>query len=185
MAKQYSEIDDALRAYILKQRLFFTASATSASRVNVSPRSTDCFRILDRNAVVYLDRTGSGNETAAHLKADGRLTIMFCSFEGPPRILRLYGRGAVMSRASAKYRSLLSEYFGNDEPLGTRQIVTLAVDLVQTSCGFGVPLFDYKGERDALDRWAQSKGPEGLDAYRREKNSKSIDGLPTGLFDEA
>jgi hypothetical protein len=184
MAKQFSEIDDGLRDYILRQHIFFTASAAPSTRVNVSPRSIDAFRVLNQNTVSYLDLTGSGNETAAHLRADGRLTIMFCSFEGPPRILRLYGRGRTLHKTSADYRALLRERYDNKEPLGARQIVVLTVDLVQTSCGFGVPLYEYKGERAALDRWAQNKGEAGLESYQREKNTFSIDGLPTGLFDQ-
>jgi hypothetical protein len=133
--------------------------------------------------VVYLDRTGSGNETAAHLRADGRLTIMFCAFEGAPLILRLYGRGRVLRRGRSEYQSLLTEAFAGAEPLGARQMVQLEIDLVQTSCGFGVPLFDYQAERPTLDRWTEAKG-DGIDAYRREKNRFSIDGLPTGLFDD-
>jgi hypothetical protein len=161
----------------------FTASAAAGARINLSPRSTDLFRVLDGNAVAYLDRTGSGNETAAHLRADGRLTIMFCAFDGPPLILRLYGRGVVLLHGTPAYDALLASDFDGHEPLGARQIVRLDVDLVQTSCGFGVPLFDYKAERPNMERWAQAKGAEGLIAYRRENNATSLDGLPSGMFD--
>src|SRR5215213_9360319 len=123
MAKQFPSIDNTLRDFIARQRIFFAASAAEGSRVNVSPRSTDLLRVLDPNAVVYLDRTGSGNETAAHLKADGRLTIMFCAFEGPPSILRLYGRGEVLHRDGDAYRRLLDEVFGGSQPIGARQMV--------------------------------------------------------------
>ena len=135
--------------------------------------------------VAWLDKTGSGAETSAHLKANGRLTLMFCAFDGQPNILRLYGRGETLSRGSEAYREALENAFGGVEPAGARQIVRLRVDRVQTSCGFGVPLFDYRGERPSLDNWARSKGEEGLEAYRRNKNAVSIDGLPTGLFDSA
>lgn len=182
MAKQFQRIEDAHREFITRQRIFFTASAASGARVNISPRSTEAFRVLDANTVAYLDRTGSGNETAAHLRADGRLTIMFCAFEGPPRILRLYGCGRVLHRNSDDYARLLAAEFDGKEPLGARQIVSLAIDIVRTSCGFGVPHFEYRGERPSLDRWSESEGEEGLAAYRREKNTLSIDGLPTGLF---
>lgn len=185
MAKQFAQIGDIHRDFIERQHIFFAASAAAGTRVNVSPRSTNALRVLDPNAVVYLDRTGSGNETAAHLRADGRLTLMFCAFEGPPSILRLYGRGRALKRGSRDYAHLLGAEFGDTEPLGTRQMVRLDVDLVQTSCGFGVPLFAYGGERVAMDRWAQAKGDSGLEAYWREKNTRSIDGLPTGLFDPA
>ena len=184
MAKQYPSISGAHRDFISRQRLFFVASAAPGSRVNVSPRSTDSLRLLGANAVAYLDRTGSGNETAAHIRAGGRVTVMFCAFDGLPSILRLYGHGVVHRRSGETYGRLLDEEFGGEAPLGTRQIVTLDVDLVQTSCGFGVPLFEYRGERAAMDRWAEAKGEAGIDAYWREKNVSSIDGLPTGLFEE-
>lgn len=183
MAKLLPHIDAGCRDFIARQRIFFTASAAAGARVNLSPRGTDAFAVLDDHTVAYLDRTGSGNETAAHLKADGRLTVMFCAFDGPPNILRLYGRGEVLSRGGERYRALLSDAFGGAEPAGARQIVLLRVDRVQTSCGYGVPLFDYRGERPSLDNWARAKGEEGLEAYRRENNAVSIDGLPTGLFE--
>lgn len=181
MAKQFPTIDETHRAFIARQNVFFTASATAASRVNVSPRETACFRVLGERRVAYLDCTGSGSETAAHLRADGRLTLMFCAFQGPPLILRLYGRGCALRRDGADYAALLRSAYEDREPPGARQIVRLDVDLVQTSCGFGVPLFDYRGERETLSRWAASKGEEELDAYRRLKNARSLDGLDTGL----
>ncbi|AKR54720.1 pyridoxamine 5'-phosphate oxidase [Devosia sp. H5989] len=185
MAKQYPDIDGVQSEFISRQKIFFTATATAGSRVNISPRPTDCLRVLSPNRVVYLDLTGSGNETAAHTRVDGRMTIMFCSFEGPPKILRLYGKGRIIAHGSAEYGELLAAHYNNEEPLGARQIASLDIDLVQTSCGFGVPLFDYAGERPTLARWAEAKEKDvGLDAYRREKNQFSIDGLPTGLFEE-
>jgi Pyridoxamine 5'-phosphate oxidase len=183
MAKALSCIDEACREFIARQRIFFAASAAAGARINLSPRGTDLFAVIDEHTVAYLDRTGSGNETAAHLKADGRLTLMFCAFKGPPNILRLYGRGEVLRRGSEAYREVLERAYGKVEPAGARQIVVLHVDRVQTSCGYGTPLFDYRGERPSLDNWARSKGEEGLDAYRRENNLVSIDGLPTGLLD--
>ena len=184
MAKQFALIEDTHRDFIRRQRIFFTASAAAGSRVNVSPRSTDTLRVLGPNSVAYLDRTGSGNETSAHIAAGGRLTMMLCAFDGPPTILRLYGRGRIVHRGSAEYARLLADAFGGDEPLGARQIVILDVDLVQTSCGYGVPLFDYRDERPSLDNWARSKGEAGLVEYRRKNNRHSIDGLPTDLPDE-
>jgi hypothetical protein len=183
MATRYPAIDDKHRRFIERQRVFFTASAAAGTHINCSPRGTDCFRILTANRVVYLDRTGSGNETAAHLKADGRLTIMFCAFEGPPNILRLYGRGRAVHRGTDEYRWLLAEHYDGNEPLGTRQFIVLDVDLVQTSCGYGVPFLEYRGERPSMDNWSEKKGAEGLAAYQREKNVTSMDGLPTGLFE--
>lgn len=183
MAKQFSSIDDRLRDFIARQHIFFTASAAANSRVNVSPRETLCLRIISPNTAIYLDRTGSGNETSAHMKADGRLTIMFCAMQGPPMILRLYGRGRIIHRSSPEYGDLLLTHYAGDEPLGARQIVWLDIDLIQTSCGFGVPLFSYEGERPSLDQWARAKGPDGIEEYWHEKNVLSMDGLPTGLFD--
>ncbi|HEX7776280.1 MAG TPA: pyridoxamine 5'-phosphate oxidase family protein [Parvibaculum sp.] len=184
MAKQFPQIDSAQRDFIERQHIFFTATATAESRVNLSPKGLDGFRIVDERTVVYLDHTGSGNEAAAHLRADGRMTIMFCAFAGAPMILRLYGRGRVLKRGSADYGRFLEAHFGGEEPMGARHMVRLDVDLVQTSCGYGVPLYDYKEERPSLTRWAEAQGPEKLTAYRREKNMRSIDGLDTGL-DEA
>lgn len=183
MAKDYSALTSHHREFIARQHMFFTATAAAGAHINLSPRSTDMFRVLGDNAVVYLDRTGSGNETAAHLKADGRMTIMMCATEGPPLILRLYGRGRVIPHGSAEYAELLTETYGGEEPLGARQMVRLDVELVKTSCGYGVPLHDYVGERDTMDKWANSKGPEGLEAYREKHNRVSMDGLPTGMFD--
>ena len=184
MAKQFPAIDDRLRAFIEDQRIFFAASAAAGGRVNVSPRGTEALRILGPDAAAYLDLTGSGNETAAHLRADGRLTLMFCAFAGAPMILRLYGRGCVLRRGSDAYRDLLARAFEGREPPGARQIVRLDIDLVQTSCGYGVPLFESAGDRAGLARWAEAEGEDGLDAYRREKNLLSMDGLPTGLLDD-
>ncbi|BBU62210.1 pyridoxamine 5'-phosphate oxidase [Methylosinus sp. C49] len=184
MSKFFASIEPQHRDFIEKQRLFFVASAASASRVNVSPKSADTLRLLDERTAVYIDRTGSGNETAAHMRADGRLTFMFCALDGAPLILRLYGRGRALARGGEEYARLLRSAFGGAEPPGARQMILLDVESAQTSCGFAVPLYDYAGERDGLDRWAASKGEEALDAYRREKNQQSIDGLPTGLYEE-
>ena len=184
MGKQFPGMEPGHRDFIARQQVFFTASAAPGARVNVSPREIGCLRVLGPNVVAYLDRTGSGNETAAHLRADGRLTIMFCAFEGTPLIMRLYGLGRILRRDGADYARLLAEAFAGDEPAGARQIVVLDIDLVQTSCGFGVPLFDYQGERPSLNRWSETKSEAELDAYRRQKNARSLDGLPTGLFEE-
>jgi hypothetical protein len=183
MAKQFQSIDPNHHKFILQQHIFFAASAAAEGRVNVSPKEGAALRILGANRVAYLDQTGSGNETAAHLRAQGRLTLMFCAFAGPPLILRLYGRGHALFRGRPEYSELLASTFSNLEPPGARQIVVLDVDLVQTSCGYGVPLFEYVSERPTLQRWAEAKGEEGLEDYRRSKNAFSIDGLPTGLIE--
>lgn len=183
MAKQFPSIDGPIGRFIRQQHIFFTASAARGTRVNVSPRSTVHFRVLGPNSACYLDLTGSGNETAAHMQADGRMTIMFCAFEGPPKILRLYGEGTVHHRSNARFAELLASQFGGQAPAGTRQIVELSIDLVQTSCGYAVPEFEYRAERTVLDDWAATKGEDGIEAYWREKNVVSMDGLPTGIFD--
>ncbi|MEX0839898.1 MAG: pyridoxamine 5'-phosphate oxidase family protein [Parvibaculum sp.] len=181
MAKQFPSISPEFKAFIERQHIFFTASATAESRINLSPKGLDGFRVTGENEVCYLDLTGSGNEAAAHLRADGRMTIMFCAFEGPPMILRLYGRGRVARKGTADYAHYLAGFFDGNEPVGARQIVVVDVELVQTSCGFGVPLHDYKEERPSLVRWAEAQGEDGIAAYWQEKNRVSIDGLPTGV----
>jgi hypothetical protein len=183
MAQSFSALDPKHAEFIARQHVFFIASAAPGTRVNISPKPTAALRVIDPSTVVYLDLTGSGNETAAHLLADGRLTFMFCAFAGPPLILRLFGHGRVLRRAGSAYEMLLGSTFGGVEPSGARQMIVLDVDLVRTSCGFGVPLFDYAGERDTLQRWAATKGEAGLRDYRRAKNVESLDGLPTGFSD--
>jgi hypothetical protein len=184
MGKQFPAMTRAHQDFVAKQRIFFTATATAASRVNISPRPTDALRVLDDRTVLYLDLTGSGSETAAHLRADGRITLMFCAFEEPPNVLRLYGQGISFLHGTAQYTALLASFFNNEEPPGARQIVRIDIDLVQTSCGYGVPLFDYVGERTTLRRWAEQKGEAGIQEYWRLKNARSLDGLPTGLAEE-
>ena len=181
MAKQFPHLEPAHRDFIARQHIFFTASATASSRVNISPREASAFRVLGQDSVCYLDQTGSGAETAAHLLADGRLTIMFCSFETAPLILRLYGRGVSLMRGTEAYAGLLDEAFGGVEQPGARQIVRLDIELVQTSCGYGVPFFEFVSEREQLKTWAASQGPDGVQAYRANRNSVSLDGLPTGF----
>ncbi|NOG70100.1 pyridoxamine 5'-phosphate oxidase family protein [Roseicella sp. DB1501] len=181
MARRFPRIEEAHRAFIARQHIFFAASAAPGARVNLSPREGAALRVLGPDAVCWLDRTGSGAETAAHLAADGRLTLMFCAFSGPPMILRLYGRGESLRRGSDAYAALLAGAYGGEEVPGARQIVRLAVDLVQTSCGYGVPLFEHVGERRTLEDWARRKGEAGLADYRTKKNARSLDGLPTGL----
>ena len=181
MAKQFDHIEPAHAAFIEGQHIFFTASAAATGRVNVSPRGADAFRVLDPNTVAYLDETGSGNETAAHLLASGRLTIMFCGFETVPMILRLYGQGQSLPRGTPEYDAMLETAFNNQETPGARQIIRLDVAMVQTSCGYGVPLFDYREQRPTLRRWAETKGEDGVAAYWHEKNVFSIDGFETGV----
>ena len=180
MGKQFARIEPEHRAFTEQQRIFFVASAPPKGRVNVSPKGLSSFRVLGENDVAYLDSTGSGSETRAHLIAsdDKRLTIMFCAFEGDPVILRLYGQGQSLMRGTPEYAALVPLF---EEVPGARQIVRLDVDLVQTSCGLGVPLFDYKQERGGLVRYWTAQGIDNLRKYWDLKNKKSIDGLPTGF----
>jgi hypothetical protein len=179
MAKFYSELNDKLRAFIAEQKLFFTATAPVEGRLNLSPKGMDTFRCLDDKTVAYLDVTGSGNETAAHLVENGRMTLMFCSFSEKPLILRLYGHGRVVHRRDEDWPRLYERF----EPLpGARQIILLEIESVQTSCGFGVPIYEFRQERDTLHREAEQKGEAGIAAYQRKHNQVSIDGLPTKLL---
>jgi predicted pyridoxine 5'-phosphate oxidase superfamily flavin-nucleotide-binding protein len=176
MGKAYENISDEHRAFIEQQPVFFVASApvSADGHVNVSPKGLDSLRVVDRSTVVYLDLTGSGNETAAHLVENGRLTLMFCAFDGNPKVLRLYCRGRVVTRGSAEWESWLSHF----PPYpGIRQIVVADVVSVRTSCGFGVPLMTLVAQRDQLPRWAEHKGEDGLVEYRRARNAVSLDGL--------
>ena len=180
MAKFFDKIDDKIRKFIGEQKMFFTASAPASGRINLSPKGIDSFRVLDENTVCYLDLTGSGNETAAHIAENGRVTIMFCSFSGAPLILRLYGKGEVVHQSSEKWNDLAVNF---EKFAGTRQIIVLHVESLQTSCGFGIPLYEYQEDRSTLIDWAENKGEKGINSYWREKNQTSIDGLPTGIFD--
>lgn len=179
MAKFFDRIDDKISEFIAEQKMFFTASAANEGRVNLSPKGIDTFRVLDEKTVCYLDLTGSGNETAAHILENGRLTIMMCSFAGAPLILRFYGKGEVISKRSERWEEFAKLF---DKLPGTRQIILLHIESLQTSCGFAIPIYEYKEERTMLIDWAEKKGEDGVEKYRREKNQFSIDGLPTGLL---
>ena len=178
MAQQFTEITDRLRGFIEAQQMFFVGTAARDGRVNVSPKGLDSLRILSPDRVVWLNGTGSGNETAAHLLDSPRMTIMFCSFVRDPLILRLYGSARALHEGDPEWDDLLALF----PPMkGSRNIFVLDVDLVQTSCGYGVPLYDFTDQRDLMDSWATKKGADGLHAYQQEKNQVSIDGFPTGL----
>lgn len=178
MGRQYQSIGTEIQEFIARQRLFFVATATDNSRVNVSPKGMDSLRVLGPNRVLWLNVTGSGNETAAHVQANPRMTLMFCAFEGAPMILRLYGTAKTVHSGDPDWPALFSHF----SPLpGARQIFDVSVDLVQTSCGMAVPFFDYSGEREQLNQWAENKGDAGIKDYWQQKNRQSIDGLPTGM----
>ena len=183
MGKIYEDISPEAAAWLMRQPLFFVATAplSGEGHVNCSPKGLDTFRVLDSLTVAYADLTGSGAETAAHLRENGRIVLMFCAFEGPPRIVRLHGRGEVIVPSSERWPGL-SEKFPSHPSL--RAIVRVDVTRVSDSCGYGVPHMTLVGERDVIDRWVATKGRENLPAYRKEKNARSIDGLPTANFDE-
>jgi len=181
VAKFYTELNDTLREFIAEQKVFFTATAPNEGRINLSPKGMDTFRCLDNQTVAFLNLTGSGNETAAHLIQNGRVTVMFCSFSEKPLSLRLYGRGRVIHVGDAEWSKLYSLF----EPLpGVRQIILIEIDSVQTSCGFGVPVYEFKEERDVFLRSIEERGEAGIKEYQRKHNLVSIDGLPTGLLAE-
>ncbi len=180
MGKRFSELSAEHQAFIARQPIFFVATALPEGRINLSPKGYDSLRVLGPDRLVWLNLTGSGNETAVHLEGDGRITLMWCAFEGPPLILRVYGRGRarpVDDPAAAELVALFP-----DQP-GRRRVVEVTVELVQSSCGLAVPERELKGERPTLRKWAEAKGDAGVRAYWREKNAVSLDGLPTGLAD--
>ena len=176
MGQRYSEISDKLKQFIEDQKIFFVGTATADSRVNISPKGMDSLRVLDKNRVMWLNVTGSGNETAAHIQEKSRMTIMFAAFEGSPMILRLYGNTNVIHKNDSEWNESYSLF--NPIP-GARQIFYLTVDLVQTSCGMGVPFFEYTEEREQLNDWALKKGESGIKEYWLDKNQISLDGKHT------
>lgn len=181
VAKFYTQLNESLRYFIEAQRIFFNASAPNQGRINISPKGLDTFRILSDQRVAYLDLTGSECETAAHIAENGRLTLMFCSFDEKPLILRIYGRGWVVRPRDLEWHDL-REHF----PVipGERQIIGLDIESIMATCGFAVPMYEFKGHRDALTEFTCNMGDERMDAYRRERNQTSIDGLPTYLFED-
>jgi Pyridoxamine 5'-phosphate oxidase len=179
MGKVLPQLTEGLQGFIARQHLFFVATAPRiGGHVNVSPKGMDSFRVLGPTSVAYLDNVGSGNETAAHVLENGRITVMFCAFEGSPLILRLYGKGRAVLPGDPAWPALSARFPSRP---GIRQIIVAELTRVQTSCGEAVPFFGYAGEREQLLDWAAGKGPDGLAAYQREKNVRSIDGLPTPL----
>jgi len=180
----YPAIDDPIRAFITAQPVFFVASAPldAGGHVNVSPKGLDTLRILAPTTVAYLDLTGSGIETVSHLKENGRIVLMFCAFQGPPKILRLHGQGRVVEPADPEFAPLAVHFPKNE---GARTIVVIEVSRISDSCGFGVPLMEFKRDRDQLSAWAQKLGSDGLKTYRERKNCESIDGRPALEKDRA
>ena len=179
MSEWFKSITSEMKEFIAEQKVFFVATAPHEGRINLSPKGMDTFRVVGKNRVLYLDLTGSGNETAAHLLDDGRITIMFCSFDKTARIMRIYGRGRAIHPRDEKW----NEYFAlfPAEP-GVRQIMEIDVEAAMTSCGYAVPRFDRLEERDTLRKYWQTRGDDAVMKYHEQKNLESIDGLPTGIL---
>lgn len=178
MAKQFPGFEDHHTAFIRAQHIFFTGSAAETGRVNVSPKGMDSLRVLGPNRLIWRNLTGSGNETAGHLARVNRLTIMWCAFDTRPLIMRAFGQAEVIHRGEDGWDAR-DAHFTPD--IGARQIFDMTVDLVQTSCGYGVPFLDFAGERPTMTAWARDKGPDGIPAYWAQENAQTIDGFPTGI----
>ncbi len=177
MGKSYPALDDRLIEFITQQHVFFvgTAPLHGEGLLNLSPKGLNTLAVVDPHTIAYLDLTGSGIETVSHLRENGRIVLMFCAFEGPPKIVRLHGRGEVLEPAAQGFHALAARFPSYPGP---RSIIRVAIQRISDSCGYGVPLLRYEGDRDQLPRWAERKGTDGLVAYRREKNLVSIEGLP-------
>lgn len=177
MAQVFERIDPALTAWIKAQHIFFVASAPSGGDglINCSPKGLDSLRVLDPTTLAYLDLTGSGVETIAHLKDNGRIVIMFCAFDGPPRIVRLHGRGETIAPTDDRFAALVTQF--PPRP-GIRSVIRIAVTRISDSCGYGVPLMDFRADREAMEKWAEKKGSDGIVQYQKDKNAHSLDGLP-------
>ena len=177
---QFPQVNDRIRAFIEKQRMFFVATAGRAGRVNLSPKGMDTLRVLGANRVVWLSLTGSGNETAAHVAETSRMTLMWCAFEGPPMTVRAYGTARTIHRRDPEWQELNAQF---PESVSARQIFVLSVEMVQKSCGYTVPLMNFEAERDTMPKWIASKGETGIQDYWREKNTQTIDGKPTHIVE--
>lgn len=181
MGKKLEQLNEKLIQFIENQHMFFVATAGAEGRVNLSPKGADTFRIISATEVVWLNLTGSGNETSTHVQENGRMTVMFCAFEGNPMILRLYGNAQVFHERDPEFNKYIELF---PELPGARQIFRLSIDLVQTSCGMSVPYFDFKEDRNQLNDWASTRGEEGIKGYWDEKNRTSIDGKETNILPE-
>jgi hypothetical protein len=176
MGKLFSTITPQLKDWLEAQKIFFVATAplSADGHINCSPKGLDSFRILDDNTVAYQDLTGSGAETIAHLRENGRIVVMFCAFDGPPRIVRLHGIGEIVTPDNQEFPPLDSLFHHH---AGTRAYIRIRLDRISDSCGYAVPLYDFRQDRDVLDKWTDAKGEDGLTTYRDAKNKLSIDGL--------
>jgi len=178
MSQKFSSLSDNLITFIEKQKIFFVGTGTADSRINISPKGMDSLRITGKNTVIWLNVTGSGNETSAHVQVYPRMTIMFMAFEGKPLILRLYGNANVIHKNDSEWDNFYSLF---KPTVGARQIFEFTIDLVQTSCGMAVPLLDFVGERDLLTDWADKQGEQAIKEYWLNNNQQSIDGISTNI----
>lgn len=181
MAKFFDQLNPFLTEFIKAQKMFFVATTAPDGRINLSPKGFDSFRVLDENRVAWMNLTGSGNETAAHLLKDNRITLMFNSFDEKPLILRLYGTARSIHSRDAEWDEMIGMF---SENRGNRQIIEVKIESAQTSCGYGVPMMEFVGERDRLAKWTAARSDEKLRDYWEEKNTQSIDGFPTGIFED-
>lgn len=178
MGKVHKQIDGRLREFIEAQHVYFIGTAPAAldGHINVSPKGgRHTFRVIDERSVAYLDLTGSGAESIAHIRENGRIVVMFCAFDGPPNVVRLHGLARLITPTDAEWAEQAVHFPPHK---GSRAIVLVDVDRVSSSCGFAVPNYDYVGDRDLLDNWTSRKSDAALATYRREKNLVSVDGLP-------
>ena len=181
MSEKFPELSPSLISFIEKQHVYFAGTARSTGRVNISPKGMDSLKILNKNKLVWLNYTGSGNESAAHVLKTPRMTLMFCSFDRKPLILRLYGTAQAIHPRDESWSDYLKLF---PEALGARQFFLIDIALVQTSCGFAVPFYEFKEEREALSTWAEKKGTAGIETYWLEKNQLSIDGFETAILED-
>lgn len=181
MAQQFDALDANHTAFIKKQHIYFVGSAGATGFVNVSPKGMDSLRVIDGSRLIWLNLTGSGNETAAHVLENGRMTVMFCSFDKQPLILRVYGSAKVIHPKDKDWQALIEKF---PEHVGARQIFDLDIELVQTSCGFAVPFYEFIEERDTLVKWADKQGREGVEQYWHSKNMESLNGKKTGIEED-
>jgi len=178
MGERFNALKDEHIEFIGQQKMFFVGTAGEDSLINVSPKGMDSFRVISHSQIMWLNLTGSGNETAAHVLDNGRMTVMFCSFDKQPLIMRLYGTACVIHSRDKAWAELFSQF---PDYTGARQIFVQDIQMVQTSCGFAVPYFEFTGQRPTLDKWAINKGRDGIEQYWKDKNTRSLDGKPTGI----
>jgi len=176
----FDSLSEVQKKFVEKQKMFFVATAVKDGRINLSPKGLDSLKVLNDSTIAWLNLTGSGNETAAHIKEQNRMTLMLCSFEGNPLILRIYGKARAIHQQDQDWQEFYSHF---PESAGARQIFEMKIESVQTSCGFAVPNMNFVSERSMLNEWTDKKSPEEIKDYWEKKNSQSIDGKPTGIFD--